>query len=609
MPNRLIHEKSPYLLQHAHNPVDWYPWGPEAFEAARKQNKAVFLSVGYATCHWCHVMEKESFENPEAAEALNRAFVCIKVDREERPDIDAVYMAVCNVITGSGGWPLSIVMTPDKQPFFAGTYLPRTSRFGRPGLIELCQRIAALGATEPAKIRESAAAIVDHLEAAFTFEADPRARPDYGTLDRTAEAIAQRYDDRYGGFDDAPKFPMAHRLIFLLDRYAHRKDTGLLEMVTHTMTAMRLGGLWDHVGFGFHRYATDARWLLPHFEKMLYDQAWLAMAYTRAFELIGDPLCGQTARDTLTYVLRDMTAPQGGFYTAEDADSEGQEGKFYVWERDEFERLAGHMDNGPPWAEMFTLQAEGNFLEEATRRKTGTNILHLDQTMDRWAAQVHMDPLQMAAHWESLRQKLFARRLQRIPPLKDDKILTDWNGMMIAALAVAARVFGDDRYLRAAGRAVDFIMEGLHDDRGRLLHRFREGQAAIPATANDYVFLIMGLIELYRTTDRFDWLQQAVTLQDTLDEAFWDRDAGGYYLTAEDQNELPVRPKEIYDGAIPSANGVALNNLYRLGHLTGDRRWRDRALALLQAFAGTVRNRPMAFTHTLEGWGLGVEAA
>ena len=605
MPNRLIHEKSPYLLQHANNPVEWYPWGPEAFEAARAHNKPVFLSVGYATCHWCHVMEKESFEDPEAAAALNRAFVCIKVDREERPDIDAVYMAACQMVTGRGGWPLTIMMTPDRKPFFAATYIPKTSRFGRPGLIDLCEHITTLAESEPAKISESADAVVAHLGDVFAFKADARARPGHGLLNRAVDEIAQRYDRQYGGFDGAPKFPMAHRLLFLLNRYARGNDPGLLKMITHTLTAMRLGGLWDHVGFGFHRYATDNQWLLPHFEKMLYDQAWLAMAYTRAFELTGEPLFKSTARDILTYVLRDMTAPQGGFYAAEDADSEGEEGKFYLWSLSEFEDLAGGQDQGPPWSEIFNLHVEGNFLEESTRRKTGTNILHLAQTPDQWARQVDMSPALLSTRWEALRQKLFRRRIERIPPLKDDKILTDWNGMMISALARAARVFGESAYALAAGKAADFILERLrHPDNG-LLHRFRDGQAAIAATANDYAFMIMGLIDLQHAGEKSDRFQQALALQETMDKAFWDEDRGGYYLTAEDSDELPVRPKEIYDGAIPSANGVALNNLYYFGQLTGEQRWIDRALAQLRAFAGTVQHQPMAFTHTLNGWHLG----
>jgi uncharacterized protein YyaL (SSP411 family) len=606
MPNRLIHEKSPYLLQHAHNPVEWYPWGPEAFEAARAHNKPVFLSVGYATCHWCHVMEKESFEDPEAAAALNRTFVCIKVDREERPDIDAVYMAACQMVTGRGGWPLTIMMTPDRKPFFAATYIPKTSRFGRPGLIDLCEQITALAGREPSKISESADAVVARLADAFAFEADPQARPEHGLLDRAVDEIASRYDAQHGGFDGAPKFPMAHRLLFLLNRYARGNDPGLLKMITHSLTAMRLGGLWDHVGYGFHRYATDNQWLLPHFEKMLYDQAWLAMAYTRAFELTGEPLFESTARDILTYVLRDMTAPQGGFYAAEDADSEGEEGKFYLWSLSEFEDLAGGRNQGPPWSEMFNLHAEGNFLEESTRRKTGTNILHLTRTPDQWARQVGLAPAQLSTRWEALRQKLFQRRFERIPPLKDDKILTDWNGMMMSALAQAARVLKDNTYARAAGKAADFVMERLRHPGGGMLHRFRDGQAAIAATANDYAFMIMGLIDLHYAEQVADRLQQAIALQEIMDTVFWDQDRGGYFLTARESDELPVRPKEIYDGAIPSANGVALNNLYRLWRLTGEQYWRDQALTLLRAFAGSVQQQPMAFTHTLTGWHLGV---
>jgi len=601
MPNQLINEKSPYLLQHAHNPVRWHPWGDDAFNQARHANKPVFLSIGYATCHWCHVMEKESFEDPEAAAALNAAFVCIKVDREERPDIDAVYMAACQMISGSGGWPLNVMLTPDKKPFFAGTYFPRRTRFGRPGIIELCQQISALWQNDPQKIEDAARGLAGHLAQAFVYPSESGQPLDKAILDTAVARIARSYDPRFGGFDNAPKFPTPHRIMFLLRCYHRTGDAHTLEMVSKTLTAMRLGGLWDHVGFGFHRYATDARWLLPHFEKMLYDQALLAIAYIEAYQVCRDRFFRQTAQEIFTYVLRDMTDPRGGFYTAEDADSEGEEGKFYVWEKAVFDRAAADEGDQIPWSRIFNLQAEGNFSDEATHRKSGANILHMTRTWDRWARALGGAAHTLTDKWAILREGLFQIRRRRQAPLKDDKILTDWNGLMIAALAVGARALGDDGYAAAARKAVTFIQSQLVDGNGRLLHRYRDGQAGIAGQAGDYAFLIMGLIELYRSTFRTDLLEWALELQARMDADFWDADQGGYFLTAATETELPVRPKEIYDGALPSANSVALSNLLLLSRLTGNVRWEERAHTLTQAFAVPVARQPAVFTHFLNG--------
>jgi uncharacterized protein len=601
MPNRLINEKSPYLLQHAHNPVDWYPWGPEAFETARRENKPLFLSVGYATCHWCHVMERESFEDAEAAAVLNRSFVCVKVDREERPDIDTLYMAACQLVTGGGGWPMTIVMTPDKKPFFAGTYIPKQSAMGRLGLIELCNKITELWQQSPDRVLESADALAGHLADAFVYSADP-ADPDPSVITQAVEATLDRQDTQFGGFDTAPKFPMAHRLTFLLGAHARDKDERVLAATTHALTAMRLGGLWDHVGFGFHRYSTDRQWLLPHFEKMLYDQAFLAMAYLEGYTATGNPLFSQTAREIFTYVLRDMTGAQGGFFTAEDADSEGEEGKFYVWSQAEFDAHLASDEAGTPWGRILNMQPEGNFLEEATRHKTGTNILHLTDTWDAWAQRLQVPTGTLARQWEALRQRLFATRVKRIPPLKDDKILTDWNGMMIAALAQGALALDRTNYLDGACKAAEFILERMRDANGRLLHRYREGQVAISATANDYAFFIMGLIALYRADNDRHWLERATDLQGRMNLEFHDGDHGGFFLTGADAPDLPVRPKEIYDGAIPSANAVTLHNLLHLGDLTGQPQWRAQARDLIRAFGGSVRRQPVAYLHMLDGW-------
>ena len=608
MANRLIDEKSPYLLQHANNPVDWYPWGEAAFNAARQAHKPVFLSVGYATCHWCHVMEKESFEDPAAAQALNAAFICIKVDREERPDIDAVYMAACQMVTGRGGWPLTIVMTPDKKPFFAGTYLPKTSRFGRMGLIELCREIKTLWRNDPQRVHSAADQIQGHLDQAFVFgSSQGKALPDIQLLDRAFDKITESYDSKYGGFDSAPKFPTPHRLMFLLRTYHRTGNQMALEMACQTLTAMRLGGLWDHVGFGFHRYATDEQWRLPHFEKMLYDQALLAIAYLEAFQVTADSFFARTAREIFTYILRDMTSAEGGFFSAEDADSEGVEGKFYVWTLDEFEKMVLPANANVPWDRLFNLQPDGNFHDEATGQKTGANILYMTRTWDQWHRTLGGDFSSFIDQWDAQRQKLFNKRRLRVPPLKDDKVLTDWNGLMIAALALGARVLGKERYALAAQKAVRFLFDHLKNAQGQVLHRFRDGQAAIEAQAADYTFLIMGLIELYRTTFDADLLEKAITLQKKLDADFWDTRQGGYFSTACDDHDLPVRPKELSDGAMPSVNSTALSNLLLLGRLTGDSRWEERAHLLGGSFADTVTRQPLAFTHFLNGLDLALQ--
>ena len=597
-PNQLIKEKSPYLLQHAHNPVDWHAWSDEAFAKAHQQNKPIFLSIGYATCHWCHVMEKETFEDAEAARYLNDTFVCIKVDREERPDVDAVYMAACQMITGSGGWPLTIFMTPDKRPFFAATYLPRRTRFGRAGVIELCEQIKTLWQNQPERVFESADGIASHLNRAFEYTGGDE--PDNRTLDQAYDQIAQGFDPEYGGFDSAPKFPTPHRLLFLLRCYHRTDNPQALKMVEETLTAMRLGGIWDHVGFGFHRYATDRNWLLPHFEKMLYDQALLALAYLETFQITRNDFYAETARLIFDYVLRDMTDAEGGFYTAEDADSEGEEGKFYVWTTAEFKRILGK-DKARTWADIFNITDEGNFLDESTRQKTGANILHLQQSPGQLAENSGWPVRRFAEEWATVRRDLFEDRERRVHPLKDDKILTDWNGLMIAALARAGRVLGDKAYTTAARKAAGFVLDRLRGPNGRLRHRFREGETAIDGQAEDYAFLIFGLLELFQAGFDPHNLEVALNLQDRMITDFWDAAAGGFFSTASDSDDLPVRPKDLYDGALPSANAVAFLNLLTLSKLTGDARWEEKAQAQIRAFSGTIQKHPPGFTFFLVG--------
>jgi hypothetical protein len=595
-PNRLIHEKSPYLLQHAHNPVDWHAWNAETFAQAAAENKPVFLSIGYATCHWCHVMEKESFEDSEAARYLNETFICIKVDREERPDIDAVYMAACQMMTGGGGWPLSIFMTPDKKPFFAATYLPKRTRFGRTGLIELCQRVRELWALQPHQLAASADGVTGGLSRAFELSAAEE--PGLRLLDRAYDDIAFRFDGRHGGFEPAPKFPTPHRLLFLLRCHERTGEPRALEMVERTLTAMRLGGIWDHVGFGFHRYATDAQWLLPHFEKMLYDQALMALACLEAYQVSAAPLFADTARDIFTYVLRDMSSGQGAFFSAEDADSEGIEGKFYLWTVAELREVLG-AGEAEFWEPVFNVDPSGNFHEESSGRKTGANILHLGRPLSRWAQELGLAAEDLRRRWETARGRLFAARETRVHPLKDDKVLTDWNGMMIAALAAGARILGQPEYARAAARAADLILQTMRGDDGRLFHRFRDGERAVPGQAGDYAFLIHGLLHLYRSTFELAYAEQAAALQDVMLEDLWDPAGGGFFSIDARQDDLPVRPKELYDGAVPSANSMSVLNLLWLSRLTGDSRWADRAQQMLRAFAGSVSRQPSAFTGFL----------
>ncbi len=594
--NRLIHEKSLYLLQHAHNPVDWYPWGDAAFSRAKAQDKPVFLSVGYATCHWCHVMEKESFENPEAAEALNDAFVCIKVDREERPDIDAVYMAACNLMTGRGGWPLTALLTPDKKPFFAATYLPVHSRFGQPGVMELCVQITAMWKNKRQKITDAVSEIGGHLLSSFEYKPSPflNALP----LNAAHAEITRRFDSQYGGFEPAPKFPSPHRLLFLLQRYEQNHDAGTLEMVEKTLSGMRAGGIWDHVGFGFHRYSTDNKWLLPHFEKMLYDQALLALAFLETYRITRKAVYAKTAEEIFAYVLRDMTSEAGAFFTAEDADSEGEEGRFYVWSLDEFRRVLASFPSH--WETLLNLSAEGNFSDEATGQKSGVNILHTGIPLSEWALRIQVPEADLLKEWEAVRGRLFAVRSRRIHPLKDDKVLTDWNGLMIAALATGARILKNPVYARAAARAADFILANLSDADGRLLHRYREEQSGVPACADDYAWTIFGLLSLHRADGDPRWLTEAIRFQGILDADYSDRAQGGYFMNL-DPNDLPVRPKALYDGAMPSANSVSLVNLTVLHDLTADTKWMDQAIHLAGSFFDTVKNQPSAHTFFLTG--------
>ncbi len=594
--NRLIHEKNPYLLQHAHNPVDWYPWGPEAFRRAESENKPIFLSIGYSTCHWCHVMARESFEDEEVARLMNEVFINIKVDREERPDIDGVYMTVCQLMTGSGGWPLTIIMTPDKRPFFAGTYFPRESRMGRLGMVELVQGVRKMWATRREEVFSSAEQVLGTLRQ-LAAETGSGPAPDRSTLEKAYTHLRRRFDPLQGGFGEAPKFPSAHNLFFLLRYWRRTGEPRALEMVEKTLRSMRRGGIYDHIGFGFHRYSTDARWRLPHFEKMLYDQAMLSLAYLEAYQATGRAEYARTAGEIFTYVLRDMTSPDGGFYSAEDADSEGREGKFYLWSIDEVRRVL-QKEESDLIIPMFGLQEDGNFTEEASGRRTGENLFHQEKAIDEMTQRLGRTERELEEVFENARQKLFDVRRKRIHPHKDDKILADWNGMMIAALARGAQVLDNPDYAEAALAAAGFVLREMRGAGGRLMHSHRDGHTSAPAHLDDYAFMIWGLLELYEAVFDVRHLKEAVELQDHLLRRFWDV-SGGFYFTSDDGEEILVRQKDAYDGAIPSGNSVSMMNLIRLARITANPEWEEKAVAIARAYARSIEQMPTAYAQML----------
>ncbi|MFX1574709.1 MAG: thioredoxin domain-containing protein [Promethearchaeota archaeon] len=582
--NSLKKEKSPYLLQHAENPVEWFPWGQKAFNKAKNENKPIFLSIGYSTCHWCHVMAHESFEDLEVADLMNEVFISIKVDREERPDIDKTYMTVCQMMTGSGGWPLTIIMTPEKKPFLAGTYFPKHSRFGRIGLIQLIKQVRDLWNNERDKVINSAEQITFSLQ--NVDQESPGDPFNEKTLRKSYQGLLRQYDDVNGGFGNRPKFPTPHNLVFLLRYWKRTRDEKALEMVEKTLQAMRKGGIYDHIGLGFHRYSTDSNWLVPHFEKMIYDQALIAIAYIEAYQATKNIKYKKIAEEIFTYVLRDMTSTEGGFFSAEDADSEGEEGKFYVWSEEELEQILNKEDFDLV-VKFFNIETNGNYLEEATGKNTGKNILHLKE----YPTEEISDDL------ENIRKKIFKIREQRIYPHKDDKILTDWNGLMIAALAKAGSVFNNTEYLKAAKKSASFILERLIKSDGKLLHRYREGISEIEGFITDYTFLIWGLIELYEATFDIYYLKTALDLHNIQLDLFWDNNIGGFYFTANDGEELLYRQKEIYDGALPSGNSVAMLNLLRLSYITGNHHLEEKADILSRIFADKIKGMPFAYTY------------
>ena len=588
--NQLIHSTSPYLLQHAHNPVDWYPWGEEAFEKARLEDKPIFLSIGYSTCHWCHVMAHESFEDEVVARLLNENYISIKVDREERPDIDQLYMAAAQTLIGRGGWPLTIVMSPDKRPFFAGTYFPRESAPGRVGMLDLLPRITNAWNTQRVEIKEAADQIVNTLQQQK--QVNPGESLDESILQKAAADFSRNFDPHAGGFGSAPKFPSPHNLVFLI-REGHRTgDSSIADMAFQTLKQMRLGGIFDQIGFGFHRYSTDASWHVPHFEKMLYDQANLMLAYTEGWMSSRDPLFRQTMDEIFEYLSAKLMSPEGAYYSAEDADSEGEEGKFYVWSWDELEQILSP-ETLTELAPTFGLLPEGNFDDEASRRPSGLNIFDINADQD-------YKKVLNSPSWARARKKMYLEREQRIHPGLDNKILTDWNGLTLAALSRAGAATGDQRFIDAATNLAEYIKSELLQDGKHLLHLPTGKSDVIEGFLDDYSFVIQGLRNYYEMSFDPEYLQLAVKLQQTQLELFWDERQGGFFFTQEKGQELFIRQKEIYDGANPSGNSVAAENLYYLGRLAEKPDWEVLSDKIGAAFFEQVNRAPRGFAALLQ---------
>lgn len=567
--NRLINEKSPYLIQHAYNPINWYPWGEEAFEDAKKEDKPIFLSIGYSTCHWCHVMAHESFEDENVAAILNKFFISIKLDREERPDVDSVYMTVCQALTGSGGWPLTIIMTPDQKPFFAGTYFPKTSRYGMPGLIEILESVATQWKNSKEKLINSSDNILKELGKFFVSESNDTKLSEKN-LKNGYNQLLKSFDIKYGGFSPAPKFPTPHKLMFLLRYYKMYDETNALEMVETTLGSMYRGGLFDHIGYGFSRYSTDDKYLVPHFEKMLYDNALLVIAYLEAYEITKNPLYKDISIKSLEYVFRELTSNEGGFYCAQDADSEGEEGKYYVFTPDEIKIILGEED-GNYFNEYYDINDEGNF--------EGKSIPNLIKNSNYNKKDEKIDVLA---------QNILDYRNERYSLHKDDKILTSWNGLMIAALSKAYKVLEDEKYLEYAKKAIDFIYNNLVDSKGRLFARYREKEAKYKAILDDYAFLTYGLIELYESSYEILYLKKAIDLTEAMIDLFFDEKNAGFFLYGKDSEKLIARPKELFDGAIPSGNSVAAYNLIRLARITGKSLFEEISKDVLDYIAGSI---------------------
>ncbi|MGZ8520097.1 MAG: thioredoxin domain-containing protein [Candidatus Binatia bacterium] len=586
--NRLIHETSPYLLQHAHNPVDWYGWGEDAFQKAKAEDKPILLSIGYSACHWCHVMERESFENEEIARLMNQLFVNIKVDREERPDLDEIYMSAVQMLTGRGGWPMTMFLTPDRKPFYGGTYFPPEDRGGMPGFAQVLMGVNQAYRECPADVEKSVTEILGALRRmAESAETDK-------TFSKTiiaegAAKVAQAYDADNGGLGQAPKFPNAGVYELFLRHYHHSNSSRYLEMVTHTLSKMARGGIYDHLGGGFHRYSVDAKWLVPHFEKMLYDNGQLVRIYAHAFKATREPLFKAVVDETLTYLLREMFQPEGGFYSTQDADSEGVEGKFFVWSEAEVMQILGAAD-GAIFCRVYDVTESGNFEEK--------NIIHPILTLEQASKYFRMELGEIERVIADARQKLFIEREKRIKPFRDEKIITAWNGLMLSGLAEAIKISPQPAYMDAAQRTIEFIFTKLFRD-GFLLHTYKNGQAKLLGYLDDYAFTAVGLLDIYEALFDRSALARAIELTEIMLREFWDKQDGGFFSTGNSHEKLISRAKPIFDASIPSGNAVATQLLLRVFHITGEERYFHHAEKVLRSYYDAMENQPFGFAHLL----------
>jgi uncharacterized protein YyaL (SSP411 family) len=585
MSNRLAKESSPYLLQHQNNPVDWYPWGEEAIERARSEDKPIFLSIGYSACHWCHVMEHESFENASIARALNENFVAIKVDREERPDLDQIYMNAVQMLTGHGGWPMSVFLTPELKPFYGGTYWPPHTSRGMPGFDQILAAVIDAWKNRRDQALTAADQLTAELQKVGEVGAGDSGALKFELIETAVSQLRRSFDNTYGGFGQAPKFPHPMDLQLLVRVFSRTGQQGPLDMVRLTLDRMAAGGIYDHLGGGFARYSVDARWLVPHFEKMLYDNALLSSAYLDAYLVTGDANYARVLRETLNYVIRDMTNPAGGFYSTEDADSEGHEGLFYTWTPDEIDAVLG-AERGAAFGRVYDVTDDGNF--------EGRSILNLPKTLEQCAAILKREPLELASELAESREKLFAAREKRVRPGRDDKVIVAWNGLMIDAMARAGAALNEPEYVITADEVASFILSRMRRDDGRLLHSWRNGHAKLDAYLDDYAALANSLVSLYEADFKERWIEEAVRLMDIVLDKFSDPEAGGFFYTASDHEKLITRTKELTDSSVPSGNALAANVLIRLGRLLNRTDYLDAAKRTLAAALPIMQRAPMA---------------
>lgn len=595
-PNKLINELSPYLQQHAYNPVDWYPWNETAFKKAKDENKPIFLSIGYSTCHWCHVMEKESFEDTEVAKILNDNFVSIKVDREERPDIDSIYMTTCQMMTGHGGWPLSLFLTPDKKPFFAGTYFPKDNRYGRIGFKELLIKVKDAWNNNFEEVIKSSNEITSSLNQVFA--KSEVSFIDENIFEKAFNYFQSTYDNVNSGFGNAPKFPSPHNLIFLLKYYKETYNLSALNMVINTLQKMRLGGIYDHIGFGFHRYSTDKIWLVPHFEKMLYDQAMLIIAYSYAFQITKNDFFKNTVYEIIEYLITKMQNAEGSFYSAEDADSEGEEGKFYLWTYDELKNLLPE-NEFLLVTDFFNIKKAGNYFDEFSRTTTEKNILHQTYTIEEFSKLKNVQLHELNKNINLIRNKIYNQREKRIHPFKDEKILTDWNSLLISAFSIAGRIFHDDILIEKANQIIEFIENKMKSANGELLHRFKDSKAEIKATLDDYAFYIMGLLEFYQATLDFNIVEKIIFYTDLTISKFYDEPNGGFFIADKNATDLIVKTKDIYDTAIPSGNSVMIYNLFKLNSILFENKFSHIIEKTISFLSYNLSKSPSASTFLL----------